>query len=370
MTKLPEHITDALQKKATSLGNNPSLPESDSVVEQMLSKYYNSLCENVEEKPVNEIMSDLRKCVVECQKEEAKSKNALEQLCGTLVSNMFEIPEDTIKIDIHLTTSIDTTGYRMMPEEDEEFTFDDIADMKNIGLEISKRRMLNALVEGASESIAYNIENYVQELFKINPALPALYLKIIKYSQYLMYAVDETELQSYDANEGTVKVIMKAAPDMLEVNVEATLFPVLLQNTIKGILEVSVLQGLPDDKDKAYYIMKKSDYKLSEVWDSRFGVPLWERLSNMMPDLDSVGLNFFFMELSMLPTDLFNETLQEIFSGTKRGTELLHIICEKIRNIKDEEDFTEYIRKNNDRYPIEDGYFSEEELVSERPVWY
>lgn len=370
MLELPQHIKKGISSKTTSLGDNSALPPSTEYMEKILGKYYCELTQEFEGKSVNELIKELNDLVTESQNEERKNRPALEKLCSEIVSDFFEIPEDTIRIEINLTDTVDTTGYRMLPEEMEDFSFEDIADMTNIGKEIEKRRMLNALVEGASESVAYNIPSYVQKLFEVNPVLPALYTKIIKYSQYLMFALDETKLKDANGGGGSVKVIMKSAPDMLSIKVDATLFPVLLQNTIKGVLEVSILQGLPDNKDKAYYVMKKSDYKLAEIWDSRLGVPLWQRMEKMIPDIEKVGLNFFFMELSMLPVDIFGQALQEIFVGTKKGNEIVEDICEKIVGEKEEEDFYDYIDQNNSLYPIEDGYFGESELVGEEPSFY
>jgi hypothetical protein len=90
----------------------------------------------------------------------------------------------------------------------------------------------------------------------------------------------------------------------------------------------------------------------------------------MIPDIEKVGLNFFFMELSMLPVDIFGQALQEIFVGTKKGNEIVEDICEKIVGEKEEEDFYDYIDQNNSLYPIEDGYFGESELVGEEPSFY
>lgn len=370
MLELPEHITKALEAKKTSLGDSPAFPPSNDFMEGLLSWYYKFVCKGVENKTTDEIVDELNETVVKCQNEERKNRPALEQLCSDIVSDMFQIPEDTIKIELNLTDTIDTSDYRMLPEESDDMMFDNIEDMKKLGGEIHKRRMLNALVEGASETIAYNVPYYVKKIFEINPSLPALYSKIIKYSQYLMYELDEKKLKNANNDGGTVRVTMKAAPDMLEIKAEATLFPILLQNAIKGVLEVSILQGLPDNKDKAYYVMKKADYKLAEVWDSRFGLPLWRRLSDMVENKGGVGLNFFFMELSMLPTSVFNELLQEVFVGTKKAKEMIYDICAKILAEKEEEDFNDYIEKNNDKYPIEDGFFTEDDFPSERPFGY
>lgn len=369
MAELPKHIIDSITSGNTSLGDNPAFPPSEKFIEKLVGKYYNSVSEKIEGESKEEIVRMLNKLVSECQKKERPVRSALEKLCGEIVNDMFEIPEDTVKIDISLTDTVDTSQCRAIPEEDGNYSFDNIEDMKFLGSEIKKRRMLNALVEGASEYIGYNISSYVKELFDIEPSLPEMYMKIIAYSRYLMYELDENELEMGNSG-GDVKVFMKPAPDILEIKAEATLFPVLLQNTIKGILEVAILQGLPDNKEKAFYVMKKSDYKMAEAWDSRIGVPMWEKVAESLGDENEVPLNYFLMELSMMPSDTFNNVMQELLAGTKNGKEMVDIICSKIKHDLDEEDFNDYISKTNDLYPIEDGYFTEEDFPSEEPYWY
>lgn len=369
MAELPKHIIDSITSGNTSLGDNPAFPPSEKFIEKLVGKYYNSVSEKIEGESKEEVVRMLNKLVSECQKNERPVRSALEKLCGEIVNDMFEIPEDTVKIDISLTDTVDTSQCRAIPEEDANYSFDDIEDMKFLGSEIKKRRMLNALVEGASEYIGYNVSSYVKKLFDIEPSLPEMYMNIIAYSRYLMYELDENELEMGNSG-GNVKVFMKPAPDMLEIKAEATLFPVLLQNTIKGILEVAILQGLPDSKEKAFYVMKKSDYKMAEVWDSRIGVPMWEKVAESLGNENEVPLNYFLMELSMMPSDTFNNVMQELLAGTKNGKEMVNIICDNIKDKLDEEDFNDYISKTNDLYPIEDGYFTEEDFPSEEPYWY
>jgi hypothetical protein len=186
-----------------------------------------------------------------------------------------------------------------------------------------------------------------------------------------MYALDDIALSTGKGADGTVEVMLNAAPKLIKVEAYGTIFPIMLQNTIKGLLEVAILKGLPDDKDKAYYVMKKSDFKMAEIWDSRLGTALWEQISPLLEDVDeNVGLNFHFMEMSMLDTPKFNEFMQEIFAHTNRGKRYFDELVENILKKKDEDDFNDYIEQNNRLYPIEDGYFAEEDFSGEMPESY
>lgn len=374
---IPEHILNAINSNKTSLGEHPSFPPKPTqtqYIADLVGAKYTKLKEYINGKDINEVIKELNDAVLKCVKEEKKCNDGLTKLCSDLVQNLFKIPEDTIDIEYHLTDTVDTSKERLIPEEDGDYSFEDIRDMQYLSGEVYKRRLLNALIEGASENYAYNVVNYVKELYKINPELPGLYEKIVKYSDYLMYALEETPLRTSSGAGGTVEVRLNAEPKVINIKAYGTLFPILLQNTIKGILEVAILQGLPDDKDKAYYVMKKSDFKMAEIWDSRLGSVLWEKIlqtHNEEIDIyDNVGLNFFFMEMSLMTTPVFNEFMQEIFAGTNKGREAIGTMCKTIVNRREEDDFNNYITQNNRLYPIQDGYFSEDEFLSEMPESY
>ena len=113
--------------------------------------------------------------------------------------------------------------------------------------------------------------------------------------------------------------------------------------------------------------MSRSDFSMAQKWDSRLGYPLWQKVSEAVEksgnNPDEVGLNFILMELSNANTEIFNKTLQEVFAGTNRGTSIIKNMCEYITEQKEEDEFNDYIEQTNTKYPIEDGYFTAEELI-------
>ena len=168
---------------------------------------------------------------------------------------------------------------------------------------------------------------------------------------------------------GKVDVYLTQNQQPVEIVSQGIIFPILLEETIKGILELAISHGLPHNKEKADYIIKKSDFRLAEIWDIRLGLPLWIKILKAIEDngydLKEVGINFFFMFLSEKEPYEFNFFLQEVFRKTKLGDKL---ICELLDNIiknKEEDEFNDYINTQNLENTIEDGYFEEEELLSD-----
>ena len=277
--------------------------------------------------------------------------------------------QDTIDIQANIVNGIDVKQQRLVPEETLDFSFDSIDDMKNLTDEIYKRRMLNALISGASVAISEDIEIYLSSLYKINPDLPSLYNKIMKYNDILLYSEKDTLNQNENTEGGNVDVYIQSQENMVTIEAKGIMFPILFCETIKGLLELAISHGLPEKKQKAEYVLKKSDFKLAENWDIRIGIPLWKRITAMFEkinaDVYDVGVNFFFMQLALKHCYEFNEFLQEVFLGTKNGERLLANMVDEIMNNKEQDEFNDYMKSKNDAtYQINDNdYFTADEMI-------
>lgn len=369
MAILPKHIIKAVMSNDTSLGEHPAFPPEDEekFIIKVLSSKYLDATDGLPVNDVKQIQHELSNLLSQCVKMEQGYKEALEQLAIKVASDIFSIPQDMINIEANIVASIDTSTHRMLPEKTDKFEFDSLEDMRGLSDGVYKRRMVDALVAGAANYYATKMENYLQDLFNINPELPSLYKKINQYNSALLYLLD---LNSDDAKTtiegGKVDVYVGNGQSQIKIIAEGIVFPALLEETIKGVLELAVLHGLPKDRQKAVYIMKKADFKMADMWDLRLGLPLWERIINICED--DVEPNFLLMELSMLDYDDFNEVLGELFAQTKKGKIILKDITANIIKKQGEDDFHQYIDMRNSQFPIDDGEFNPEELVSDMVI--
>lgn len=366
---LPKFLEDAIEKNTTSLGTHPALPpdEEESFVGYIIRKRYDEVMGGMKCEDVTKVARKLKELVTECTKLEEPIKEALENLCSNLCAKIFKIPEDTITIRGKLVTSCDMSKYRMIPEPISDFTFDDIEDMKRMSDEVYKRRMVDALICGASIYYATNIEMYVQDIYKLNPSLVGVYQDIIKYNDILLYNQKDTIKSVLRTNSGKVDVNIGDENERIVVDAEGTIFPVLLEYVIHGLLEVASLHGLPTDRERAEYVMAKADYRLAENWDMRLGVPLWnilvEELEEGGHDITEVGANFMLMEISKLKPEVFNTYLQNAFKKTSKGLEMTNELADTIEYNKEVDDFNNFVQVNNEKYPINDNsVYSSDEL--------
>lgn len=373
MIKLPKYILDALKQNKTSLGIHPSYPpeEEETFIVKLLESTFNELSEKVPNHNYDALKDELGKTLTECRKIEANNVEALEELCMKIVTELFSIPSNTIEIYSKIVNKVDSSEERLIPEKTIDFSFDDIDDMIHLTDEIYKRRMLDALVIGASMYYTNNMGEYVKEIFNIDSNLPSLYKKALDYNNVLMFYEKDTLDKKNSTNGGKVDVIVSSDDTQPTINAEGLLFPILLEETIKGILELAISHGLPEDSRKARYIIGKSDFKLAELWDMRLGYSLWkliaEETEEIGYDMVDIGINFFLMELAELSCEEFNHTLQEIFAKTKKGKEIISDIMQEILYNKEQDDFDDFIKaKNDDAVQInDDEYFTPEELITD-----
>lgn len=363
MASIPKHIYKAIMSDKTSLGDNPALPpeEEEKFLVSLLSSRFTEMTEDLEIVSVDEFRRHLSELIVYCRKLERKYRNELEKLCIDIVTDTINIPDDCIIFDVSLVDKVDTSKERMLPESTPEYSFDDMEDMRKLTKEVYKRRMVNSMVAGAAMFYGFDIRQYISELYKINPELVLLYYKILKYNNILLYLDDDSMQANGGAvDAGNVDVIVSGEKERVRIKAQALIFPVLLEEVYKGLFELAALHGLPDEKEKAEYVMKKSDFKLCQVWDMRIGLPLWEKIINMTDA--QINPNFFIMELSMLPVDEFNDNMQEILQGTKKGLHIIDEILSKIEHNMEKDDFDDYMTTRNGEIRLDDGYFTAEEL--------
>ena len=373
MSTLPKHILNALKNNSTSLGEHPSYPpeEEEKFIICQTQKTFEELLQKVNNLDYETLKSELARILRDCKKIERNNIQALEELCANIINDMFQIPSDTIEIESNIVDKVDTSSERLIPEKTTDFSFEDIDDMNNLTDEIYKRRMLNALVAGASMYYTNYIGNYVKEVFDIDSDLPSLYKKALDYNNVLLFYEKDKFNDKSSTNGGKVDVTISSKDSYPIIKAEGLLFPILLEETIKGLLELAIAHGLPKKADKAKYVMGKSDFKLAELWDMRLGYSLWTLIVKEMEDcgydMMEVGINFFLMSLSEMECGEFNKSLQEIFARTRKGKEILSDIAEEILYNRERDEFDDFIQnKNAETVQInDDDCFTPGELISD-----
>jgi flagellar motor switch/type III secretory pathway protein FliN len=198
-------IQNKLQRQDTPIKKVP-LPSgqgNQNFQEMLASETYQEIIRRVKEATgidANNLLTIMMNAVHEVDSAEMEHKEELERLAAESVFNLYKIPQDSVNIFVKL---ISISGRRGIPTDDflhkqdnenpeapevgdenpQSMNVNDIDDMEveqdyvskleNFDLERAKRRLINAMTQGAAHS-AYNLYKYVADRIRqIVPETPS-----------------------------------------------------------------------------------------------------------------------------------------------------------------------------------------------------
>ena len=370
--KLPRFIFKHIMSKNTSLGDNKAFPPEEDYpfAYKIIKMRFNEVCKklkefkDIESTDVTYLSSLLSDLIVKCKEIEKPYKDKLIGLCENVLSSSFEIPSETLILNIELVDKIiPNNGMRLMPEESSErtFDFDDIKEFNTVSDVILKRRFINSLIQGASYIYGYECFAKLKELDEISEDLIPLYKRIIAINDYLLFVKEENINDKNPHQSAYVEVMLGREDDKTEINVQGLLFPFILTESIRGLFELFASHGLPNENDKAQYIIGQSDFLLAEPWDLRIGVGLWSTIVGKIEDMNIMP--YFFTSLCKLPMEEFNSTMQEILAKTKRGKSIVDELYEESVHQYEMNSMIQTIKqKNLDHSLLNDSYLSVDDI--------
>lgn len=362
-----------LKNGDTSLGKNPALPDDALDFQYKVLKDgmtvavddMKSIGVNIDD--VNAVIDELRHMIREVISLEKPIKSKLEALCYNSVLELFTVPDGTVNLKCVLGNPRDggKVQIRLMPEEDGEYSFEDVDDTMMMQAEVAKRRMVDCLIMGGS----YNLCNYIKEYWqgKINEMddrLPELYDKIEIYERYLLYA-DSPKLSDEDPMMNAY-VSVRLGGDTKRIDIESTgiIFPFLLRETIRGFMELFSSHGLPSDNERAMEIIRRSDFMVAEPWDIRLGIVLWDKFWNVN-EFGSRTIPYYFRSVCEMGISEFNSFIKEQMLKTKRSKKMMLDLISAIYADKEREKFVGRMKKKQlDQAVIDDGDMSVDDLDS------
>lgn len=371
---LPQFLYAPLRGKYTSLGDNPAFPPDGGTpfdysiiknrfkeVSQVIEDNYPELLEM----DTDGVATHLGKLIKKCVEIEKPIRPQLERVCYNALTRIFSIPEEAVNIVCKLVDSIKYTDpLRVTPEsdtEDDAYTFEDIKDMQSSEKAVAKRRLINALIQGASYSLAKDEAFYADEIEELSERLLPLYEEIIAINDFLLFTKQE-KMTDKDPKQGSYVTVNLGVPNEKSlIEAQGICFPLLLNEAVRGLFELFAMHGLPQDKEKAMHIIRRADFILAEPWDLRFGVGLWKKVEKHIMDINLIP--YVFTNICKLKTSRFNKVMQEVFAGTRKGDVCMENIVNTALEDIDYNDFEERLKqKNIDKAIIADNYFSAAEL--------
>lgn len=367
MQELPKDIMKALSRNMTSLGDHPSFPPEEEckfdtkITLERFEQVKNDVLsiEDLSDYSVKGLSRVLNRMIKECQEIEQENKDALEKLCFNIVVDLFAIPEGIINFSCELTENISPKSIRAnVKPVSTDMTFIDINHMNTLSDEVYKRRLIDALITGAAMNYSVIKKEYIGDLYEMSPKLPKLYRDIIKIMNYLMFVKNDIGISDEDKKQiGVVNVLIGNETKRTEISAEGIIFPVLLNESIKGIMEAFAAHGLPKNKKEASYVMSKADFLAAEPWDMRIGPVLWQYFEEAMQENDVKLVPNIFVEIISLPIGEFNNLMKEIFAKTSKSKKVFELVKQEIEERIEYSDFQDRMQmKSMETNVINDAF--------------
>jgi hypothetical protein len=274
---------------------------------------------------------------------------------------------------------IDPSVFQMKPKEQQKlpipkdfsFDIDELTPEEQKQLEIEKRNVINALIQGEGKRGQFAYQMYKDRLDEIDPNLYSLYNKIMAAND-LMYFTDEDLIEALGGNAaGSAGKMDNSDDDDEELGGEeedndtyfanGLIFPILLHELFKtfGIVQ-SREQWRGMDPEMASAVISQTDTMSNEPMNFRVGAELIRKLRSLLPDeliLEPEGkvyMPFFERILYGIPaneflSDIISNVVSEDPTDNQKATSRFEQILQKAK-----QEYNRYKGNTEDEYEEDD----------------
>lgn len=298
-----------------------------------------------------------------------KNKDNLETLAKNVVQKYFGVPQDVMdEIQVKLQSNPSDIDFGVEDQDFDEkelindFTPEEQAIIKQ---NVDKRIIANALMMGAGFRAHNLLEKIKPALDAINPELYDFYVKIMSAHNLSLWKNTPFEKSNIKIKNNKITNIQihgkseltlgddKNGDGIREVTgavAEATVFPVLLHETVKAVIEYIFANGLPQYTEKINRaIMKQSDQFHYEYWHKLLGPRLWKYLHDAIDfivkgrDSDYTIVAYLLQEISMLPPDKFLRLVDLLINDGAKAVVWLEKMLDRVEYDLEQQDPSEEI---------------------------
>lgn len=289
--------------------------------------------------------------LMEIMRAETSHEEELEQLCERMIRNYFKIPENKIQFDFKLvkeSIKLNNNQTRQQLQQREEELADDVNDMTP---ERAKRRIINAMTQGHAVDGSYMfrvVETELQDILGVRDIVE-------KYSVFVStmllgyWQMPKQMIAMASGGEGSGaagKTRIDTSTNPPTVHAEAMIFPFLIHEAIKGVMEFLGKERKPENPEEYQRAKDLEDTIQHEVWDIRLGPAIWRRLTNLFPeaiknDEEKKKIQYYiYVNVANLPVKEFLLLFKEIMNGGDVGKTLIGAIYYDLSRKVDNETVT------------------------------
>ena len=324
LDKLPLHISDDVDNKETPLSDNPFLPFEDRTLRKLLIERFTYLSDALGIKDVKTLQKKTSKLFSVLRKREENIISQLETLCYNFVQEIFGNSEDDFDYDGHIVNNVKDKAFVVTPKTGSEpIPQDNAVNVEKFDRLLKKRMFVNALVVGfANFSTYYMLKEHKAEIDKYGDGLADMYREAMLLNEYDAFLSDPEITDEDNKQGGYGETVLSTEENSSKITCRAVLFPILLYESIKAVMDIFASFSLPEDKKLAKVIMDKADTLVNDVWYFRVGTQLWKKFIAGV-DFDSHAVPYFMKRLLSLKDSEISEVVHEVLLGTERGHKII-----------------------------------------------
>ena len=316
--------------------------------------------ENIDPQTLMSLQPMLMQAARRVMQIESQNKQTLENLAVELVVGEMGIPDGDLQFDAKLGKP-NMEGIQQKPNEKKKkkkkkkelefpnFEMEDEAAkrLEKLDLEKQKRRFINSLIQGSAKKAHYMYHLVNEKLNEIDPDLIGLYSIVMSVNDLLYWVMPDMEGMiggggAEQAMAGKEELNLETDPPTVKAT--GLMFPILVHELYKGVMEYVSAHGLPSDPDMAQEVIGDEDTLPAEIWDLRLGPVIWEKFLEVYPDdFFDVGeqkriKNYFYYKFVSLEAEEFLSLAKEILSGSQSGKDQVKDMIDGIvKQLKDED---------------------------------
>jgi hypothetical protein len=381
----PERMDPRLERKLSSpegmYAKSPALKKGAKDVERLVSARFGKVADKLKQATGIEdissqqvqgmIFQEMMSKVPMITSIEGRHREELEQLAIDACLEEAQVPNDWFTIEAKLNRApINISDFKLKPKKPQDappleipsFDVEDLTDEEIRELEIHKRNMINAMVQGAAKKGHYIFQKpeIKERLDEIDPRLYPAYLGIMAINDFMYFSMEqmiERMSQTGSGVAGKVKLENNEDEDEDEedgeekpdtkIVAEGLIFPILCHEIIKGLEESIGRHGLPEDPTMSQQVRDVTDVLSNEPMQLRIGPEIVEKIRFALPDEmfddENKGLTPWFHS-TLYKTDakefleIIGNAISEDESKVKRATAKFREIMKKAQQSKKEYD--------------------------------
>ena len=264
----------------------------------------------------------LQRMIYQIMRLEAAHKEELENAAVQVVSEIWGVPD-------HLLHAMLTTEVESAEGEDEEEEQEERGELTpELAPEVNKRVTMNTMTQGAAIHSMMTAHHMAKQAVNaIDPDLISLYDKFSSGSHGMYWIIDFAAMMEQLAGMQIGSSSLKFDDETPQIEARAIMFPILIQELIKGVMELLTYHHISDlEPETGRKVIQHADRLEHEPWQIQIGPELWRRFLKVANQVTSgeIGVADIIGALSTQPPDDVHKIVMLVLDD--KGEEALELL--------------------------------------------